>query len=365
MEYRINRKTGDKISVLGMGTSAIAMAEEKEAAKTLEKAFEEGINYYDMATSHGSCFQVFGKVMRDVREKIFYQIHFGADYTKGAYGWTTDLETVKRSVDWQLEALKTDYIDYGFLHCLDEEADWKQHKEGGILQYLLRLREQGVVRHLGLSSHTPATAELVLDTGLPDMLMLSINPAYDYECGDEWGKGNVSERMRLYQRCETEGVGISVMKAFSGGQLLDAKTSPFGRALTAYQCIQYILDKPGVLTVLPGVRDHADLEYLLGFFRAEAKEKDYALISSFAPKSAEGKCVYCDHCQPCPEGLAIALINKYYDLALAGDVLAGEHYKSLEKKADDCIGCGHCSQRCPFHVDQLGRMREISGYFGR
>lgn len=205
MEYRINRKTGDKISVLGMGTSAIAMAEEKEAAKTLEKAFEEGINYYDMATSHGSCFQVFGKVMRDVREKIFYQIHFGADYTKGAYGWTTDLETVKRSVDWQLEALKTDYIDYGFLHCLDEEADWKQHKEGGILQYLLRLREQGVVRHLGLSSHTPATAELVLDTGLPDMLMLSINPAYDYECGDEWGKGNVSERMRLYQRCETEG----------------------------------------------------------------------------------------------------------------------------------------------------------------
>ncbi len=60
--------------------------------------------------------------------------------------------------------------------------------------------------------------------------------------------------MELYRRCETEGVGISVMKAFSGGQLLDAKTSPFGRALTEYQCIQYALDKPGVLTILPGVR---------------------------------------------------------------------------------------------------------------
>ena len=58
----------------------------------------------------------------------------------------------------------------------------------------------------------------------------------------------------MYRRCETEGVGISVMKAFSGGQLLDAKTSPFGRALTEYQCIQYALDKPGVLTILPGVR---------------------------------------------------------------------------------------------------------------
>ena len=83
MEYRINRKTGDKISVLGMGTSAIAMAEEKEAAKTLEKAFEEGINYYDMATSHGSCFQVFGKVMRDVREKILYQRCLWMDYRSG------------------------------------------------------------------------------------------------------------------------------------------------------------------------------------------------------------------------------------------------------------------------------------------
>ena len=60
--------------------------------------------------------------------------------------------------------------------------------------------------------------------------------------------------MELYRRCEMEGVGISVMKAFSGGQLLDAKTSPFGRALTEYQCIQYALDKPGALTVLSGVR---------------------------------------------------------------------------------------------------------------
>ena len=60
--------------------------------------------------------------------------------------------------------------------------------------------------------------------------------------------------MELYRRCETEGVGISVMKAFSGGQLLDAKTSPFGKALTEYQCIQYALDKPGVMTVLSGVR---------------------------------------------------------------------------------------------------------------
>ena len=66
--------------------------------------------------------------------------------------------------------------------------------------------------------------------------------------------------MNLYRRCEKEGVGISVMKVFSGGQLLDRNTSPFGKGLTKIQCIQYALDKPGVLTVLLGTRGKEDLK---------------------------------------------------------------------------------------------------------
>lgn len=146
------------------------------------------------------------------------------------------------------------------------------------------------------------------------MLMFSINPGYDYQHGD-YANGSAAERMELYRRCETEGVGISVMKAFAGGQLLNAKTSPFGRALTEYQCIQYVLDKPGVLTVLPGVRNREDLKRVLGFLNASDEEKDYSVISVLTPKDAEGACVYCNHCQPCPAGLDVGLINKYYDLA--------------------------------------------------
>lgn len=174
-------------------------------------------------------------------------------YETGEYGWTTDLETVKRQVDWQLKELKTDYIDYGFIHCLDASSDWRDYQENGILAYLQEMKKNGVVRHIGLSSHTPALAAQVLDTGIADQLMFSINPAYDYQHGD-FARGSASERMELYRRCQAEGIGISVMKPYSGGQLLSAQASPFGQALTAYQCIQYALDKPGVLTVLPGIR---------------------------------------------------------------------------------------------------------------
>ena len=60
----------------------------------------------------------------------------------------------------------------------------------------------------------------------------------------------------------------------------------------------------------------------------------------------------------------MGLINKYCDLAQAGDTLAADHYRNLEVKADACISCGHCDRRCPFHVAQAARMAEIHAYFG-
>ncbi|RKJ02191.1 (4Fe-4S)-binding protein [bacterium D16-54] len=362
MEYRTNRRTGDRISVIGLGTSYIAETEEKEAVGVLEFAHEKGINYADLATADAKTFTYYGKAFSSVRKDMHYQVHFGANYESGAYGWTTDKETIRRSIDAQLTALKTDYIDYGFIHCLDEEKDWQAYQEEGALGFLMELKKQGVARHIGLSSHTPGLVQQILDTGFVDQVMFSVNPGYDYSHGD-YANGSTEERMSLYRRCEADGVGISVMKPFSGGQLLDDKTSPFGRALTPYQCIQYALDKPGVVTVLPGIRNMEDVKELLRFFDVSPKERDYSILGTFTPGEAVGNCVYCNHCQPCPAGLNVGLINKYYDLAAAGDSMAAGHYGNLEKKALDCIACGHCDRRCPFHVRQTSRMKEIAAYF--
>jgi len=195
-------------------------------------------------------------------------------------------------------------------------------------------------------------------------MMFSINPAYDFEKGDEYGVGTVSERFELFKRCEREGIGISVMKPFFAGQLLSAEHSPFGEALTHEQCLQYAIDRPGVLVAVPGVQTMAHLDRVLEFLSATDEQKDYSVIASFTADTVTGTCVYCNHCQPCPAGIDIGLVNKYFDLALAGDSIAANHYTKLSVNASACLRCGHCDSRCPFEVKQMYRMGEIAEYFG-
>lgn len=171
MRYRTNRKTGDRISEIGIGSSYMYEAGMEEAVKALRRACEGGINFFDLAAGHGDSFPIYGEALHDVREQIFYQIHFGADYTKGDYGWSLNLDTVKKSVSWMLKELRTDYIDYGFIHCQDEIKDWETYRNNGIYDYILELKAKGIVRHIGLSSHTPRVIQRILDdagTGRPD-----------------------------------------------------------------------------------------------------------------------------------------------------------------------------------------------------
>ena len=365
MEYRRLPRGRDteRFSVLGLGMGGIQHTPPEEIEEIIRKAIDNGINFFDLCAG-GAVYKPFGRAIQGQREKVFLQCHFGAVYDEqGEYGWCRDFDTIKKTFLWELETLGTDYVDFGFLHCVDEESDFDLLVEIGLLDYLKELKAQGVVRHIGFSSHTPSVANRIIDTGLVDMMMFSINPAYDFEKGDEYGIGTVNERFKLFRRCEAEGIGISVMKPFFAGQLLSAEHSPFGVALTHAQCLQYAIDRPGVLTAVPGVQTLEHLDTLLAFLNASAEEKDYSVIGSFTADTVIGTCVYCNHCQPCPAGIDIGLVNKYYDLALAGDAIAANHYDKLSVKADACLHCGHCENRCPFHVKQEDRMDAIKRYF--
>ena len=365
MEYRRlpHGTEREKFSVIGLGLGGIGTTPVDEIEAIIRKAISHGINFFDMCTA-GSTYAPVGRAIAGRREQVFLQVHFGAVYDEnGEYGWCRDFDTIKKTFLWELEQLNTDYVDFGFLHCVDTDEDFDKLIEIGVLNYLQELKSKGIVRHIGFSSHTPSVANRILDTGLIDMMMFSVNPAYDFEKGDEYGIGSVKERFDLFQRCAKEGVGISVMKPFFAGQLLSPEHSPFRKALSHNQCLQYAIDRPGVLVAVPGVQTMDHLDQILKFPEATDEEKDYSIIGTFTADTITGTCVYCNHCQPCPAGIDIGLVNKYYDLALAGDRIAANHYDKLGVKAEACLQCGHCENRCPFGVTQMSRMRSIADYF--
>ncbi len=363
MKYRKLPHGTEMIGVLGLGLGGIQHTPSDEIEAIIKKAISNGINFFDLCAG-GNVYKPFGRAIKGNRENIYIQCHFGAVYDEnGEYGWCRDAEIIKKTFWWELSELETDYVDFGFLHCVDEDEDFDKLVEIGIFDFIKELKSKGIVRHIGFSSHTPSVANRIIDTGVVDMMMFSINPAYDAEVGDEYGIGTLKERYNLFKRCEKEGIGISVMKPFHAGILLDKERSPFKIALNHYQCLQYALDRPGVMCAVPGVQTMKHLDTLLGFINATKEEKDYSIIGTFKADAIVGTCVYCNHCEPCPAGIDIGLVNKYYDLARVGDRLAKNHYDKLSIKADACIKCGHCNDRCPFKVNQQKRMDEINKYF--
>ena len=176
------------------------------------------------------------------------------------------------------------------------------------------------------------------------------------------------EREELYEVCQRMGVGITVMKAFGGGDLLDASLSPAGTALTVLQCLHYALTRPGVVSIMSGVHSVQELLANTAYETATEEEKDYAPAFASMPKiSWEGHCMYCGHCVPCPKGIDVAAVTKFLNLVKAQKEMpetVREHYGVLPHKASECVQCKACEKRCPFHVKVTENMREAAEIFG-
>lgn len=265
------------------------------------------------------------------------------------------------------------------IHYVDSEKEWDEIVSGSFLEYVHALKENGTIRHIGLSSHNPAVAKKAVLSGEIEMLLFSINPAFDLmpptenlddyfaEEYDAALMGMDPERAELYRLCEQHDVGITVMKGYAGGRLFEEKTSPFGVALTPIQCIHYALTRPAVASIMAGYSEPQHVLDAVSYETAKEEEKDYASVLAAAPHHAYSKkCMYCNHCKPCPVDIDIAMVNKLYDLAVMQEEVPASvraHYQALQKNASHCIACGGCETRCPFGVDIVEKMKKAKELF--
>ena len=380
MQYRRLGRTGLMVSEIGFGAEWMERHTARECEAVLKRAEELGVNILDCWMSEPNVRTSLGQALAGRRERWYIQGHVGSTWQEGQYVRTRDVEKCKDAFQDLLARLQTDYIDLGMIHFIDTENDWNAAMNGPYIEYVKELKESGKIRHIGMSTHNPAIARKAVESGIVEMLMFSINPAFDLlpptdnienYFADEYQtdlSGINPQRVELYKLCEQNDVGLTVMKPYAGGRLFDAKSSPFGVALTPVQCIHYCLTRPAVAAVMAGYDTPEHVEQAAAYETAADEEKNYAGVLAHAPRHTfgQGECTYCGHCKPCPVNIDIAIVNKYYDLAsMQPEVPATVrvHYEALNHHADECIGCKSCESRCPFGVPVAGRMVRTAELF--
>ncbi len=379
MRYRELGKTGLQVSEIGLGGEWLERHNTEEVREVIAYCEKQGINILDCWMSEPNVRSNIGLAIEEHRDHWIIEGHIGSTWQNGQYVKTRRLPEVKTAFQDLLTRLRTDYIDLGMIHFVDEEAEFHTIMNGEFIVYMKELKQSGTIRHIGLSTHNPAVAKLAAESGIVEMILFSINPAFDMlpatedlntyfaEDYDASLGGIAKERIELYQICERENVGITVMKGYAGGRLFDAAASPFGVALTPVQCLHYCLTRPAVASVMVGYDTCAHVDAAVAYETATEEEKDYASVLAAAPKHAySGQCTYCGHCAPCPNKIDIAMVNKLCDLAaMQTEVPASlrAHYQELSANADDCIECGGCETRCPFGVKVVEKMQKTRVLF--
>ena len=381
MIYRELGNTGLKVSEIGMGCEGFGEENFSMAKKLFDLAEKNGVNYFDLYASNPEVRKAVGNAMKGRREKFIVQSHICSNWVNGQYKRTRKLKEVQAGFEEMLSLLQTDYIDVGMIHYCDALDDWNEIVSGGVLDYARELKSAGKIKHIGLSSHNPQVALKAAESGAIEVLMFSVNPCYDLMPASEdveelWNEENYKntltnmnpDRQKLYETCQRLGIGITVMKCFGGGDLLDAQLSPAGAALTVNQCIHYALTRPAVSVVLVGAHSEKQFLQSLAYENASDEEKDYALAFASFPKiNWTGHCMYCSHCAPCPKKIDIAYVTKFLNLTIAQKTVpetVREHYAALKSHAGDCIQCGVCETRCPFGVEIRANMRKAKEVFG-
>jgi predicted aldo/keto reductase-like oxidoreductase len=380
MKYRKLGATGMEAAIIGFGAEHLDGKDYGTVKETFDAAAEYGVNMVDVFMPGHDIRQKIGKAIKGKRDKFIIQGSIGSTDINQQYDVSRDMEISKRYFENLLKDLDTDYLDFGMLFFIDNEKSFDDVFNSDIVKYAEDLKRKGVIRGIGASSHNPAIARKIVETGIVELLMFSINPAFDMVPAevdvtnylmDDFDKSimlNMDEkRSELYKRCEHLNIPITAMKTYGGGKLLSKEHTPFAKPLTTVQCIHYALTRPAVASVLVGCQSRKHVEEAVAYLTANPAELDYTEAISGMGKDFKGACVYCNHCLPCPSGIDIAAVTKYLDIALM-DITAtgkgiGQHYRELSAHGSDCIKCGNCESKCPFSVSIMQNMEKAKNVF--
>ena len=309
-------KTNLEVNKNGFGALPIQRRNEADSIEILTAAYDAGIDFYDTARFYTDSEQKLGKAFEDVRENIYIASKTGMETVEEFWN---DLET-------SLKELRTDYLDLYQFHNIS----FCPKAEDDLYKAMLEAKEQGLIRHIGITTHKITIANEALDSGLYETLQYP----FSYLSGDE--------ELKLIDRCKNLDVGFIAMKAMGGGLIKNSKAS-----------FAYINQFDNVLPIW-GIQKLTELNEFLSYDESTVLDDELkSAIENDKKELGDNFCRGCGYCMPCPEEINISLCCRMslWIRRFPTEPNMDEKTQEIMRKTLDCVECYECVDKCPYELD--------------
>ena len=366
MQYRIDNKSGTKLSCLGFG--CMRFPDKTKTEELLLKAVESGVNYFDTAYMYGGSEALLGEVLKkhNLREKVY----IATKLTQMVCKTSADFDRIFAE---QLKRLKTNYIDYYHMHNFTAYAQWERLVSIGIKEWIAAKKESGEIKQIGFSFHGPYLDFVkILDSYNWEFVLIQYNYMNEhYQAGVEG-----------LRYAHAKGLPVFIMEPLLGGKLADVPTE----AARVFQsarpgstpvswALNWLWNQNEVTVVLSGMNKMEQLEENLkladmasaGMF-SESDADTVKRVTKIVNDSFKIPCTGCNYCLPCPKGINIPSCLAAYNASYAQGYTTGVFLyltsvgfmqQSNRYYASDCVACGVCEKKCPQNIAIIKELKRV------
>lgn len=309
-------KTNLEVNKNGFGALPIQRCNMDESIEILQKAYANGIDFYDTAHFYTDSEEKLGNAFEDVRENIYLASKTAAETPEVFW---SDLET-------SLKSLRTDYLDLYQFHNIS----FTPKDDDELFKAMLQAKEDGMVNHIGITTHKITFAHEAIESGLYETLQYP----FSYLSG--------SEEIDLVNKCRQLDVGFIAMKAMGGGLIKNSKAS-----------YAFLNQFDNVLPIW-GIQKISELDEFLSYDESTfLNDSLKAEIEKDKNELGEDFCRGCGYCMPCPEGIKINTCARMslWVRRFPTEPHLTEEWQQIMAKSEDCIECYSCVDNCPYELD--------------
>ena len=336
MELRNFGSTNIVINRVGLGGIPIQRTNQEKVNLLLSYLSEKGLNFIDTARGYTCSEQYLGNALINKRDKFIIA-------TKSM---SRTYDAMKKDIEISLNNLKTDYIDLYQLHNLKSKDEYDLvMSDNGAYKALKEAKEKGIIKHIGITSHSYDFLYEIIDTMLFETIQFPYNIVED-------------KSKELFKKAKGLGLGTICMKPLAGGAISNGSIA-----------IKFLLNDPNVDVVIPGMADIAEVEQNVSAVgnTAPLTDEEKQKIADIKNSLGTNFCRRCNYCAPCTVGInisAVFLFEGYYSRYDLKE-WAIDRYNNLPKTASDCVECGTCETRCPYNLPIREMLKKASRTMGK